>query len=47
VAITDRHGLPVDGSLASASKHETKVVETIVEQRFTRAKPKRMIGDRC
>src|SRR5712691_7475039 len=47
MAIADRHGLPVACSVASASPHETKLVEATVEQRFTRAKPKRMIGDRA
>src|SRR5216683_4934477 len=47
MAIADRHGLPVACSLASASPHETKLVEATVEQRFTRAKPERMIGDRA
>jgi transposase len=47
MAIADRHGLPVACSLASASPHETKLVEATVEQRFTKAKPERMIGDRA
>jgi len=47
MAIADRHGLPVACSIASASPHETKLVETTVEHRFTRAKPPRMIGDRA
>src|SRR5437899_9316533 len=47
MAIADRHGLPVACSIASASPHETKLVEATVQQRFTRAKPKRMIGDRA
>ncbi len=45
MAIADRHGLPVACSIASASPHETRLVEATVEQRFTRAKPERMIGD--
>src|SRR6516225_6117446 len=47
MAIADRHGLPVACSIASASPHETKLVETTVQQRFTQAKPERMIGDRA
>ena len=47
MAIADRHGLPVACSIASASPHETKLVEATIEQRFTRAKPERMIGDRA
>src|ERR1700728_2033031 len=47
MAIADRHGLPIACSIASASPHETKLVEATVDQRFTRAKPQRMIGDRA
>ena len=47
MAIADRHGLPVACSVASASPHETKLVEATLQQRFTRAMPKRMIGDRA
>ena len=46
MAITDRHGLPVACCVTSGSPHESKLVEATVAQRFTRAKPKRMIGDR-
>jgi transposase len=47
MAIADRHGLPIACHIASASPHETKLVEATVEQRFTQAKPERMIGDRA
>jgi len=47
MAIADRHGLPVACSIASASPHETKLVEATVEHRFTRAKPQILIGDRA
>src|ERR1035438_2252955 len=47
MAIADRHGLPVACCVTSASPHESKLVEATVAQRFTRAKPKRMIGDRA
>ena len=47
MAIADRHGLPISCSIASASPHETKLVEATLAQRFTRAKPERMIGDRA
>jgi transposase len=33
--------------LADSSPHETQLVEATVEQRFTKAKPERMIGDRA
>src|SRR5271155_1699603 len=45
--IADRHGLPVACCITSASPHESKLVEATLAQRFTRAKPKRMIGDRA
>jgi hypothetical protein len=47
MAIADRGGLQVAFTIASASPHETKLVEASVEQRFTLAKPKRMIGSRA
>jgi transposase len=47
MAIADRHGLPIACSIASASPHETKLVEATIEQRFTQAKPEQMIGDRA
>ncbi|HET6143537.1 MAG TPA: IS5 family transposase [Candidatus Acidoferrales bacterium] len=47
MAIADRHGLPVACCVTSASPHESKLVEATIAQRFTRAKPKRMIGDRA
>src|ERR1017187_3254606 len=47
MAIADRHGLPVACCVTSASPHESKLVEATVAQRFTRAKPERMIGDRA
>ncbi len=45
MVIADRHGLPFACGVASASPHETKLVEDTLQQRFTRAKPERMIGD--
>ena len=47
MAIADRHGLPVAVGVASASPHETRLVEPTVEQRFTAATPGCMIGDRA
>ncbi len=47
MAIADRHGLPVAVGIASASPHETKLVEATVEQRFTQATPGCLIGDRA
>jgi hypothetical protein len=40
-------GLPIACSIASASPHETRLVEPAVKKGSTRTKPKRMIGDRA
>lgn len=45
MAIADRHGLPIACGVASASPFETQLVEATLQQRFTRAKPQRLIGD--
>ncbi len=47
MAIADRHGLPVAICVASASPHETQLVEATLTQRFVKALPERMIGDRA
>ncbi|MGO9844074.1 MAG: IS5 family transposase, partial [Candidatus Acidiferrales bacterium] len=47
MAIADGHGLPFAVHVASASPHETKLVEATLEQRFLRETPARMIGDRA
>ena len=47
MAIADRHGLPVAVGIASASPHETRLVATVLQQRFTAETPKRLIGDRA
>ena len=47
MAIADRRGLPIAVGIASASPHETQLVEPTVQQRFTRATPGCMIGDRA
>ena len=47
MAIADRHGLPVAVGIASASPHETRLVEATVAQRFTTPAPQRLIGDRA
>ena len=47
MAIADGHGLPFAVHVASASPHETKLVEATLEQRFLRETPERMIGDRA
>src|SRR4029077_16512356 len=47
MAISDGHGLPLAVHVASASPHETKLVEATLEQRFFADLPKRLIGDRA
>jgi transposase len=47
MAIVDRHGLPLAVSVASASPHETKLVEATLQQRFLPEVPAKMIGDRA
>ena len=47
MAIADRHGLPVAVFVASASPHETQLVEATLAQRFLTTLPERMIGDRA
>jgi transposase len=47
MAIADGHGLPFAVHVASASPHETKLVEPTLEQRFLKETPERMIGDRA
>ena len=47
MAIADRHGLPIGISVASASPHETKLVATTLEQRFTKEAPPLLIGDKA
>ena len=45
MAIADGHGFPLSVYVASASPHETKLVEPTLDQRFLVEAPKRMIGD--
>jgi transposase len=47
MAIADRHGLPLAVHVASASPHETKLVEPTIERRFLAETPERLIGDRA
>jgi hypothetical protein len=39
MAIADRHGLPIACGIASASPHETKLIETTIESRLARPSP--------
>ena len=47
MAISDSHGLPLAVYVASASPHETKLVEPTLERRFLAETPERLIGDRA
>ena len=47
MAVADRAGLPVAIHVASAAPHEVTLVDATLEQRFTRALPTRLIGDRA
>jgi transposase len=47
MAITDGHGLPVALHVASASPHETRLVEVTLEGRFVPQLPVRLLGDRA
>jgi len=46
MAISDRHGLPVAIHVASASPHETTLVDATLEDRFLADLPDRLIGDK-
>src|SRR5438128_474936 len=47
MAIADAHGLPCAAAIASASPHEVTLVEATLQKRFTRRKPRRLIGDKA
>jgi transposase len=47
MAMADGAGLPIAISIGSASPHEVKLVETTLQARFTKMRPKRLIGDRA
>lgn len=47
MAIADRAGLPVSINMASASPAEVRLVESTLDECFTRKKPKRLIGDKA
>ena len=47
MAISDGHGLPLAVHVASASPHETKLVEPTLQRRFLGETPERLIGDRA
>jgi transposase len=47
MAIADGHGLPVAIGIASASPHESKLVEATLDDRFIEPHPQRVIGDKA
>jgi transposase len=47
MAIADRHGLPIAAGIASASPHETKLVEETLDACFLEQPPDRLVGDRA
>ena len=47
MAVADGAGLPLAVGIASASPHETRLVESTLEQSFLPYDPDRMIGDRA
>ena len=47
MAIADRHGLPIAAGIASASPHETTLVEATIENSFLPYDPDCLIGDRA
>lgn len=47
MAVADAHGLPLAAYVDAASPHEVRLVERTLTERFTRAHPVRLIGDRA
>ena len=47
MAIADRSGLPVSATIASGERHEVRLVDAAIEERFTSEKPERLIGDKA
>jgi transposase len=47
MAIADRSGLPVACRIASASPHETRLVEETIDNGFLAHAPDRLIGDKA
>ena len=45
MAVADGAGLPIAVCIESASPHEVTLVEKLIDQRFVRRQPKRLIGD--
>jgi len=47
MAITDGNGLPISATIASGERHEAPLVAAAVAERFTKEKPKKLIGDKA
>ena len=47
MAISDRNGLPIAAGIASGQRHESKLVEDTIDQRFIEELPERLIGDKA
>ncbi len=47
MVVADAHGLPVAADAASATPHEVSLVRDTLSARFTRERPRRLIGDRA
>jgi hypothetical protein len=40
-------GLPVSATIASGERHEVRLVDAAIAQRFTKEKPQKLIGDKA
>jgi len=47
MAIADRNGLPISATIASGERHEAPLVANVIDERFTQAKPEKIIGDKA
>ena len=45
MAIADANGLPISIRTAGANRHEIKLVEEIIQSRYIKERPKKIIGD--
>jgi hypothetical protein len=46
-AIASRSGLPISATIASGERHEVRLVDDALEQRFTTQAPQRLIADKA
>lgn len=47
MAIADSHGLPIALHIETASRHEAKLAEATIDNRFISEQPRRMVGDKA